>query len=86
MLSISKAKVPDEKNPLLCAYDPKDDSLVPLGSNGFDLADDNTRINELLVPTSNLLVAYTIIQQWFVNKEHVMLIGPEASGKRYYNI
>ena len=80
LLSISDVKVPATKNPFDCSYDAKLDSLVPLCD--FEPTDDHAR-NELLVPTSNLLVTYQIIQPWLVNKEHVLLIGPEASGKRY---
>ena len=82
MFSISDVKAAHEKNPFRCSYDSKLDSLVPLTLNGFELAEDNSSIDELLVPTSNLLLTHSIIHPWLVSREHVMLIGPEASGKR----
>lgn len=78
-------KTPDMENPFLCSYDPKADTLVTPNSDDFESthvieSDDN---EQLLVPTSNLQVAYGMIQPWLSNKDHVLLVGPEACGKRY---
>lgn len=86
VFSLSDIKIPDEKNPFHCSYDSEKDILVPLRLTELSMVEDISRINELLVPTSNLLVTYTVIQQWLHYKEHVMLVGPEASGKRYYTL
>lgn len=72
------------ENPFLCSYDPKNDALTTPDPNDFDPVDVNDSAVEdrLLVPTSNLHVAYGMIQPWLINKEHVLLVGPEACGKR----
>jgi hypothetical protein len=75
-------KAPDMENPFLCRYDSKLDSLVTLDSNVLDSTHWNYDEQNLLVPTTNLLVTYEMIQTWFDNKEHVVVVGPEACGKR----
>lgn len=77
-------KTPDLENPFLCRYDSKLDALVSLDSNILDTTQHwNNDEQNLLVSTTNLLVAYEMIQPWLNNKEHVLVAGPEACGKRY---
>ena len=85
MLSIEGFKVPNKEQPFHFCYDPKADALVALNSPEFDWShgDSNVENDRLLVPTSNLQITHTIIQPWLENKQHVLLIGPEASAKRY---
>lgn len=74
-------KTPNTENPFLSTYDAKLDALVIANPSELD----TTSLNDdqkLLVPTTNLHVAYQMIQPWFINKEHVLVVGPEACGKR----
>jgi hypothetical protein len=56
-------------------YDSKLDALLTLDSNFFDSLHRKNDEQNLLVPTTNLLVTYEIIQPWFNNKEHVLVSG-----------
>lgn len=75
-------KCPNPENPLECLYDEKLDALVPLYPSKLNLMETNDE-HELLIPTVSLQVAYSIISPWLHNKEHVLVVGPEACGKRY---
>lgn len=42
---------------------------------------------ESVVPTWSLQIAYTMIRPWLLSKDHhIMLVGPEACGKRQAKI
>lgn len=81
-------KTPDTENPFLCSYDPKADALIIPNPNDFESTHliESGDEEQLLVSTTNLQVAYEMIQPWLSNKEHVLLVGPEACGKRYIRI
>lgn len=85
MLSLCGEKTPDSENPFLCNYDPKADALVTPNPNDFESAHliESDDEYQLLVPTTNLQVAYGMIQPWLTSKDHVLLVGPEACGKGY---
>lgn len=78
-------KVPDTENPFLCCYNSRNDTLVTPDPNDLCGAHSNESGDDdlLLIPTFNLCVAYLMIRPWLANKEHVLLVGPEACGKRY---
>ncbi|KAI9564905.1 hypothetical protein GHT06_008646 [Daphnia sinensis] len=80
ILSMCGEKTPDVENPFLSTYDAKLDALVIPNPNELDSTLWNDE-QKLLVPTINLQVAYQMIQPWFNNKEHVLVVGPEACGK-----
>ena len=85
VLSMCGEKTPDMENPFFCSYDSKADVLVVPNPNDLDPAQLNDPADgeRLLVPTVNLHVTYAMIEPWLNNKKHVLLVGPEASGKRY---
>lgn len=85
LMTLSEEKTPDKESPFWCDYDPKTDTLVAPNSKEFQSSHigDQNDDERLLVPTVNLIIGYTIIQPWLTNKEHVMLVGPEACGKRF---
>lgn len=82
-MSLSQLRCPNPENPLESSYNEKQDSLVPLDPNELTLIESNDDHQELLVPTISLQTAYSIISPWLDNKEHVLVVGPEACGKRY---
>ena len=82
-MSHSQVKFPNPENPLVTTYNEKQDALVPLDLNELTLSESNDAHLELLVPTLTLQTAYSIVSPWLTNKEHVLVVGPEACGKRY---
>ena len=82
ILTMCEVNAPNAEHPYLCQYDPQSDSLTNLNYAEFNQAilDDDT--DNLLVPTSSLCLVSAIIKPWLDNKDHVLLVGPEASGKR----
>ncbi|XP_046442156.1 cytoplasmic dynein 2 heavy chain 1-like [Daphnia pulex] len=81
ILSMCGEKAPDMKNPFLCRYDSKLDALITLDSYVLDSTHWNNDEQHSLVPTTDLLINYKMIQPWFDNKEHVLVVVPEACGK-----
>ncbi len=90
LLLLSVEKVPNAENPFLCVYDSKTDSLGPVDPSVFNYTADEqhsfdnlVEFRESIVPTWSLQVAYTMIRPWLLSKDHhIMLVGPEACGKR----
>ena len=62
-------------NPFMCNYNEELDSLVDLIPSDFETSLQNVdnEDSQLLVPTSNIHVAYSIIQPWLENKQHVLV-------------
>ena len=82
---MSKINAPDPEHPCDSTYDPNADALIELNATEFDqtVMEEESEIFRLLVPTSNLHFVSTVIEQWLERKEHVLLVGPESSGKRW---
>lgn len=62
-------------NPFMCNYNEKLDSLVELIPTDFETNPQNVdnEDSQILVPTSNIHVACSIIQPWLENKQHVLV-------------
>lgn len=73
--SLSGEKSFDLANPFMCDYSEKLDLLIQLNPLNFDLSLHSAEIGEAqyLVPTASIHIAFTIIQPWLENKQHVMV-------------
>ena len=85
IIDICQVNVPDQERAFdYCSYNAKNDSLETLNSEEFEkfITEYEEETESILAPTSNLHLASTIIDPWLTNRDHILLVGPEASGKR----